>query len=248
MTFYEVHKRDVFLAVNPKKRICKRLSQYAEFSHVRADRDKLFSFNIKQKDVKEGMWLPVPSREQDRNLSEAQFVLYASRAIDEMKTHPEYGDEVAAMIDKVGERGLIAQIIAVAKQEGGDNQIGEFVLHRWEQAYEAFSLSVFHVLMVGAGLRARQKLNLTEGQTYHPQNAVKLFLAFMVEKAPQFKKTAADFFPLTEHAESFAELYNGRKWYEFNPNYASNISDFEREADEHLGPDGKCWSKESITQ
>jgi hypothetical protein len=60
------------------------------------------------------------------------------------------------------------------------------------------------------GYKARKKLWFTEGQTYHPKNATKLFLGYWFEKVKelQSKKTfdrnkdgkidARDIFPLTE--------------------------------------------------
>ncbi len=77
--------------------------------------------------------------------------------------------------------------------------------------------------MMGPGLEGRQNLNLTEGQLYHPKNACKLFLAFMIEKSKGREKEASDFFPLQEHAPDVAAFYNGKRWKKRNPDYVRNI-------------------------
>ena len=137
--------------------------------------------------------------------------------------------------------GLGLVDIAVAKQEGGGRPLGQFTLHRWEHHKKAFSFSYFHVLMKGPGLTARRKLNLTEGQLLHPENAVMLFLAFLIEKTKERAKHADRYFPIWEHDEDFAKFYNGGKWKEKNPDYLVNLERYYQEADAHLDEDGVNW-------
>jgi hypothetical protein len=70
-------------------------------------------------------------------------------------------------------------------------------------------------LMKEAGLEARKKLGLTEGQACHPKNASKLFLAFLIEKAGDrgklgvFKEFVTKYFPPAGSFQNFAAFYNG---------------------------------------
>jgi|GEM_PF-1733706 hypothetical protein len=238
LTFYYVNKGDTISSIR------KRLSEYEEFSYLKSGSSyKLYSFNIPARKLRAGLWIPIPTEARDRHLSEAQFINYAGRAIDEIKEHPHYGAEVERILQKVSERELIATMIAVAQQEGGDKPLGQFVLHRWEDHQRAFSFSYYHVLMKGPGLEARRKLNLTEGQLYHPQNAAKLFLAFLIEKCAERRRHADRYFPISEHQKDFASFYNGRRWKKTNPNYLVNYNRYYAIADEHLSKDGRRWKK-----
>ena len=80
--------------------------------------------------------------------------------------------------------------------------------------------------MEGPGLKARRHLELTEGQTYHPENAVELFLAFLVEKCKETRKKAEDFFPLPDHYDSFTTFYNGYSTKKKHDAYVEKISDY----------------------
>ncbi len=109
-------------------------------------------------------------------------------------------------------------------QEAGGQPLGRLELHRWEEGQHAFSFGYCHVVMVGPGLRARQRLGLTEGQTYHPVNSAKLFLAFLFEKSAEMGKDPADFFPMQgKRAEAYAAFYNGTSWRSINPHYVAHV-------------------------
>jgi hypothetical protein len=242
MDFYRVKKGDTISGIRQK------LAKYPEYAHVADQRYKLDSFNIPAKKLRADMWIPIPLETKDRELTDAQFVAYANTAIEEMKEHDEYGEEVKKILKKVSQRELVATMVAVAKQEGGGLPIGQFALHRYEYHQSAFSYSHFHVLMKGGGLRARRGLNLTEGQTYHPMNGVKLFLAFMIEKYKPMKKHADRLFPVPDHEEAFAVFYNGSGWKKTNPNYLRNFSAYYTEAEERLSRDGTRWKKDEVPQ
>lgn len=224
--------------------IRERLMKYDEFSYLRVQDTKLSSFNIPAKKLRAGMWIPIPVEAKDRQLSEAQFVSYAHDGIEQMLKHPAYSKEMKRILDRVSKRELVATMIAVAKQEGGGKPLGQFELHRWEAHQLSFSFSYFHVLMKGPGLHARQNLNLTEGQLYHPLNAVKLFLAFMIEKSGDTNH-ADRLFPIFEHQEAFARFYNGKQWKRTNPNYLVNVRVYYDEAMNHLDKEGKRWKKDA---
>jgi hypothetical protein len=237
LMFYFVREGDTISEIR------ERLLKYDEFSYLREQNTELTSFNIPAEKLRARMWLPIPVEAKDRHLSEAQFISYAHVGIDQMLEHPEYGAEVKRILDRVPRRELIATMIAVAKQEGGGKPLGQFELHRWEARYQSFSFSYFHVLMTGAGLVARRKLNLTEGQLYHPQNGVKLFLAFMVEKSRP-RKHADRLFPVLENQEEFAVFYNGTSWRSINANYLVHFKKYYKEASEHLDESGTKWKKD----
>ncbi len=222
LDFYHVVTGDTL------EEIRKRLCYYQKYAYLKHQTGKLNSFNIPDTELKAGMWLPVPLERKDRQLGDAEFAGYAVRAIDEILLHTKYGPVVADIILKIGESNLVATLIAVAKQESGGLPLGQFELHRWEKKYQAFSYSMFHILMNqgGAGLKARHDLGLTEGQTYHPSNAVKLYIGFMVEKT----KDPVSFFPIDQHGSQFAKFYNGSKWETTNPNYVTDITGYYKDA------------------
>lgn len=239
LSFYLVKKGDTISEIR------QALSQQPEFAYLSTQQGKLDSFNIPAQKLRADMWIPIPIERKDRHLEEAQFAQYAAQAIDQMADDARYGEEVRRILERVDRRTLLATMIAIAKQEAGGEPLGLFELHRWEDHQKAFSFSYFHVLMNGAGLTARKKLNLTEGQLYHPQNAVKLFLAFLVEKSRGSGKHADRFFPISENDEAFARFYNGKQWKKINPHYLDNLRVFLLEADAKLSEDGLQWKKEN---
>lgn len=240
LSFYLVKKGDTISEIRA------RLGKYPEFAHLPTQGAKLDSFNIPAKKLREGMWIPIPVESADRQLTEAQFVSYTNEAITQMRDDRQYGEEVRRILEKVSQRELVATMIAIAKQEGGGLPLGQFELHRWESHQQAFSFSFFHVLMKGPGLRARRAFNLTEGQLYHPLNAVKLFLGFLVEKNSEVFKHADRLFPIWDHEEAFARFYNGNKWKKTNPQYLENVREYYDQANAYLSKDGTRWLLEPV--
>lgn len=212
LTFYRVEKGDSIAGIRQK------LASTPEFSYIDGlSKKKIESFNIQNKKLTPGMLIPIPPERDKSILSDKQFANYCQQAIDEMKTHPKYRDYIAQILEVITEDKLVTLMMAVAKQEsGGDNApIGSFALHRWEPGQSAFSFTYYHVLMKEAGLEARKKLGLTEGQACHPKNASKLFLAFLIEKAGDrgklgvFKEFVAKYLPTAGSFQNFAAFYNG---------------------------------------
>ena len=222
LDFYKVKKGD-----NPST-IREKLSKYPQYAHLKDQTDKMHSFNIPSTVLQVDMWLPIPLENKDREMSDEQFAGYAKQGIDDIKEHPKYGKFVKEVIAKIGESDLIATLIAIAKQESGGKPLGQFEMHRWEKRYKAFSFSMLHILMErrGPGLEARHKLDMTEGQTYHPSNATKLFIGYMVEKT----NNPIKLFPINEHYEKFASFYNGSDWKNTNKDYVVNITKYYKEA------------------
>ncbi len=239
--FYKVQEDDDFDIIK------NRLLGYKNFAYLKdADDYKLKSFNLPKKSLKPGMWIPAPQPEENRIISDEQFINYCNQAIDQIVADPNYSRSILKIIAKSGRSELLAVMTAVAKQESGGKPIGQFEFHRYEPSHGAFSFSLFHVLMKDVGLGARRKLNLTEGQLYHPRNAAKLFLAFLCDKTaaiaasgsggnggnpvPGTAPGAEKYFPLMEHLEDFAAFYNGRNWRKTNPNYCENITRYHNQS------------------
>ncbi len=204
------------------------LSKYPQYAHLADQTDKMHSFNIPPTVLQIDMWLPIPLENKDREMSDEQFARYAKQGIDDIKGHPQYGEFLKEVIAKIGERDLIATLIAVAKQESGGKPLGQFEMHRWEKKYKAFSFSMLHILMEknGPGLSARHNLDMTQGQTYHPRNAAKLFIGYLVEKT----NDPLRLFPIDQHYEKFASFYNGSDWESTNGDYVVNVTRYYKEA------------------
>ncbi|HEU0050622.1 MAG TPA: hypothetical protein VFQ60_01015 [Patescibacteria group bacterium] len=248
LTFYRVERGDT------RAKITQKLAQYPDYQYLLGQTEKLKSFNIPDASLREGMNIPIPIPNHDRELPDSLFATFADAAIEDLLGHPDYGPFVRAIIQKCGKKELVAAMVAIAKQESGGQPLGQFELHRWEPRYKVFSFSLFHILMTDHGLLARKKLNLTEGQLYHPKNAAKLFLGFLIEKTRShaawlqsqhahnrhINETAAepkDFFPLVDHhLISFTRFYNGSAWHRINPRYPSNLERYHQQAWQMLNP------------
>ncbi|MFA5947019.1 MAG: hypothetical protein WC813_03260 [Patescibacteria group bacterium] len=231
LTFYKVEPGDTISEIR------ERLSRYPEYSHLKSQKVKLESFNIPPLELKAGMWLPIPMENADRLLTDEEFERYAKLAVKDMSENEgPYHKSVEKILRKISPDELVASLEAVAKQESGGKPIGQFEFHRYEPSHDTFSYSLFHVLMEGPGLEARRNLDLTEGQTYHPQNAVELMVGFLVEKGEEIDVNPASLFPLDKgnHAEKFARFYNGAGWKRTNPDYTKDLLGYYKEALENL--------------
>lgn len=223
-----------FYVVSPSdktiEQIKEKLLKFPEFTYL-ADQHGLKSFNILSRHLKPGMKIPIPQKNSEREISDEQFRLDAHTALRQILKNDDYGATVKHILEKPGmtEEKLINALLAIAKQESGGAQIGQFEFHRYEgdNGHAEMSLGYGHVLMQGIGLTARKTLSMTEGQTFNTTNATKLVFGFLVEKSKSETKDLWDFFPFTEkNVEKFASFYNGKKWRNTNPEYAINIWKF----------------------
>lgn len=192
MTFYIVKKGDTINGIRHK------LSKIPEFSYLNDSayahptkkpnsHRNISSFNILPRHLKPGMYVPIPLEEEKRQINHKQFANYCYEGILEMKADSFYKKEVEVLVNKYGEKSLIAMMIAFARSETSANlkqEIGAYSYQRYEgdHGHREYSFTMFHILMQGPGLRARRRLGLTEGQCYHPKNAAKLFLGYWLEK------------------------------------------------------------------
>lgn len=220
LDFYKVQPGDSI------SKIRQRLGKYPQYKFVLTQKQKIDSFNIRDVDVQAGMWLPIPTKQSERTVTLDEFVADAEDALEDLHQEgEEYGKVLEAIENRPGmnRKKLLASLFAFAMKE---SMMGKFELHRYEGhgKHNEFSFSLFHVLMDknGPGLRARRNLDMTEGQTYHPRNAVKLFFGFLQEKGGANR--VARFFPLSKKTvEEFATFYNGSGWRKNNRSYPSLI-------------------------
>lgn len=230
LDFYRVQKGDTISGIR------QRLARYPKYAYVASQNGKMNSFNIPQRRLQLGLLIPIPMEDQYRHMTDEQFAGYCSAALAEMRVHTHYGPLLAPILKKVSETEVIAAMVAVAKQESGGRPLGQFEWHRWEPHHRRFSFSIFHILMEGPGLQARRTLDFTEGQVYHPKNAGKLFLAFLVEKEKAVRRLNPNavrlehYFPLNVNAPDFAVFYNGQGWSKWNPGYVTQIRGYYEQA------------------
>lgn len=227
--FYVVTESDKTI-----EQIKEKLMRYPEFAHLK-DQHGLQSLNIHSRHLKSGMKIPIPQMNSERITTDKQFRIDAQTALKQILKNGEYGPTIKHILDKPGmtEDKLINALLAIAKQESGGEPIGQFEFHRYEgdNGHDEMSVGFGHVLMQGDGLRARKILGMTEGQTFNITNAAKLVLAFIVEKSNRETKDLWDFFPFTEkNLEDFATFYNGGGWRKTNPDYAKNIWNYYKSA------------------
>lgn len=227
--FYVVTKSDKTI-----EEIKDKLLRYPEFAHLK-DQHGLKSFNIRSRHLKPGMKIPIPQMNSEREISDEQFRLDAHTALKQILKNDDYGATIKHILEKPGmtEEKLIKSLLAIAKQESGGAQIGQFEFHRYEgdNGHSEMSLGYGHVLMQGSGLKARKTLGMTEGQTFNITNATKLIFGFLVEKSKDDPTDLWDFFPFTEkNLEDFASFYNGKNWRSTNPDYAKNVWQYYKSA------------------
>lgn len=221
----------------------------AVYPYLREQEGRMNGFNIAAKDVMPGLMLPVPVEQNERKISDQEFLKFAYGAIEEMEHDGEYGEFIHALREQCSDEKIAISLLAIAKQESGGKPIGQFELHRFEPKYDTFSYSIFHVLMMGPGETARKGLGMTVGQTYHPENAVKLFFGYMVEKILEphvsrrekpevVARAKKKFVELFELDERFVSFYNGRAWKMMNPEYLEQIQGYYGEAQHYFWENG----------
>lgn len=229
LEFYYVKSGDSIARIRAK------LLQFPQYQFLEDQKMKLQSFNIPNNELRAGMWIPIPLQNDERHVDDESFAADARWAVRNMKENKTYGALVKKILalPNMDEKKLVASMLAVAKQESGGLPIGQFEFHRWEGhgKHHEFSFTMFHVLMTGPGLAARRNLNMTEGQTYDTRNAVRLFIAFLAEKANECKADLTKFFPFCAASlDDFATFYNGAGWRNNNKRYPGSILKFYEEA------------------
>ena len=228
MCFYVVKKGDSLSSIREK------LSKIEEFSYLKdllyTPKDKsrnINSFNIPANELKPWLFIPIPLAKEQRTTSDREFYQMSLDAIEELQSNSIYWSAIQKILDDVSKEEIAQTMCAYARAETAQDwerfsdDIGSVTLHRWEPHMKAFSFSHYHILMEKnadwkthwPGLRARQKLKLTEGQTYHPKNWGKLFLAYWIEKNKNLKNplNLADVFKMRNEADArkFGKIYNG---------------------------------------
>ena len=232
LVFYVVQSGDTIDGIRRK------CSAIPGFAYLRDQTEKIESFNIPPRSLKPGMLIPIPLENEKRAISDEDFADHARQALLHICEHERYGTFMRQLRADYSDSEIIATMVAFAKQESGGAPIGQFEMHRWEPKHRAFSFSLFHILMVGPGLKARRNLQRTEGQLYHPQNGAELFFSYIIEKLierhglsvsgqQKVKTGTSDFFQLNEQTASF---YNGKAWKTRNPNYLTNVQRYKERA------------------
>jgi hypothetical protein len=202
LNYYLVQEGDSFVVITEK------LSRFPFFAYLKnLPKSKIKTFNISGKDLHPGKWIIIPPHHSPvEGLTDEKFISDCRDAINEIKDDPIYGRFVVELLTRTTVDQVVAMMLACAKTESGNGKFDQFSLFRYQSNYKAYSYSLFHILMHGAGLKARQNLWMTEGQTLSPKNSVKLFLAFMIEKDSD---NFYSLFPLDGKTEKFATFYNG---------------------------------------
>ncbi len=229
VVFYRVQDDDTL------EKIWKKLQEIEEFSYLKEhsyqpkdEERNIRGFNIPWGQLKKGLLIPIPLKEEKREIPLAQFRTYSREAIQILRTHEKYGPLIEQVIAQIGVEELANLMCAFALSESAEqkpfglkSEIWSLEFHRWEQRYECFSFSPYHILMeknadgksLGPGLRAKKNLWKTEGHLYHPRDAGELFLAYWIEKVPSQKLVSVLKITSLTKAKKAGKLYNGSSQY-----------------------------------
>lgn len=202
LTFYRVQKGDTLYGIKQK------LAKFPAYSYVKnLSKSSITSFNIPDNVLHCDTWIPLPPLHSPvEGIDNAKMIENIRLAIKEMKTNPVYGPLLVDLLRTTSVDQIVLMMMTCAKTESSNKDFDRLALFRYENGHKCFSYSVFHILMDDAGLKARQNLGMTEGQTLLPKNSAKLFLAFLMQKSPNgFQKL----FPVDKHIDQFATFYNG---------------------------------------
>lgn len=212
------------------------LARHPNYEYLKKQKRSLVGFNYTRPgEIQVGEQIQIPIDQKERRISDEEFALHAHNAISEILSNLDYGEEIKKVVDKVGEKELIASIMAIAKQEAGGMPLGQFSFYRMEpkqlnkqgQEVRRKSISIMHVVQEGPGLKARKKLNMTEGQAMHFQKGVELFLGYLVEKRVlEQGGSVATLFAIDENILAFAIFYNGADVESKNPDYIPRLKVF----------------------
>lgn len=234
MYFYKVQEGETLSEIRKKLMKDSRFSYLSDTDYELSDSSRnIQSFNIKSKDLKAGLYIPIPVKKEEREFSKEDFYAQSKLAIQEIKENAHYGEEIKSLLKYISEDRLAKIMTAFARSESTQSltnpnaPLGEVELQRWEAHLRAFSFSHYHILMEktadrkskGPGLAARIKLWLSEGETYHPKNWWKLFLAYWIEKIKTLqrenRKPLHYYFSMDseEKARSVGKIYNGSSAY-----------------------------------
>ena len=106
------------------QKIRNKLIKVPEFSYLsdpEYDRtvsgNKTSSFNIPASSIVTGMYLPIPLKDDDREISVEDFANYCHDAIKEMKENPIYKTAMKELLLHTTEDDLIASMLAFARSE-----------------------------------------------------------------------------------------------------------------------------------
>lgn len=230
MTFYIVEKGDNLYSIRRKLSKIPEFSYLSDQSYIPTDHSRnIKSFNIPAQNLVPGLFIPIPLSKEQREVSDEAFYHMSLQAVEELSEHKLYGEDIKELINAVGKEAIARTMCAYARAETAQDwkhfsdQIGAVTLHRWEPHMQAFSFSHYHILMEKnadrkspwPGLKARKNLGLSEGQTYHPVNGGKLFLAYWIEKNKTLNKdnklNLANIFRIKnlKEAQKYGKIYNG---------------------------------------
>lgn len=182
--YYRVQSGDTLPSIQQK------LSQAdpGRFGYLAADglesKRDVTEININPADLKADTWLQIPLPPEMRKLTPEEFIGYARKAVESMKTHKRYGSIIGGLERQMGRDNLLAMLYAIGMQESG---LGKYSLYRVEPGGTMTSYGYMHVLLTGpkwvTGDDAAACLGMDPGDTLDPESSIKLCLADLVEKA-----------------------------------------------------------------
>lgn len=225
LNFYVVKKWEWLSTIREK------LKKIPEFSYLASPyydpsnpKNKTHAFNTPNTSLKEGFYLPIPIKKEQREVSISNFKSKATKALNEMKNNRAYWEKIKNLVRNLGEKEVVNIMAAYARSETAEDYtkfsdpIWSVELHRWEKRYTAYSFSYFHILMEKTAdrksawpwLRARLNLWLSEWDCYNVENACKLFLWYCFEKSKEFWLRDDYFFKIRSRNEALkvGKTYN----------------------------------------
>lgn len=226
--------------------IIEELSEFKEFEYLKWPeyKEKIRSFNTWNNDIPINASMPIPLQVELRSFTNKYFLKCAKLWIQTILKHPKYWPKIQKHMDRIWINEFAKNLTALARNESTipGEDIWYYEFHRYEDAYQWYSYSPFHIMMTKwfEWFDAAKLLWISEWQTYHPFFASILACVYLCNKTiweekalelcpitqntwnPERRIALINFFPIRKETKNIiARLYN---W----PDYESTWQNYDQ--------------------
>jgi hypothetical protein len=122
LNFYVVKKWEWLSTIREK------LKKIPEFSYLASPyydpsnpKNKTHAFNTPNTSLKEGFYLPIPIKKEQREVSISNFKSKATKALNEMKNNRAYWEKIKNLVRNLGEKEVVNIMAAYARSETAED-------------------------------------------------------------------------------------------------------------------------------